>query len=484
MTTSDQKNIQEQLRSYGEFVGNYQAEEGPAHEPVGRKFLVPVFVAASVVAFLGFVFLPGSRTDQVSLDTPASSPTNSAALGAGDEETTSDQPPDHAGPDCGSGFLIKRINDLLPELDYLAQSSGEPCTIALVVTSAPDRDALLDALARMPATELRPYVTVTELPLFGEEPRSEVWALGRLLVSKAASPGGQLALLSGTLELTGECLTLVTSPSGGRTAIIWPLGTEWLKDSQEVRLSDGTLFALGDEVTGGGGGTSLAKFAETEPVIAEQLLRCERTIGAVATIHFDGGEPQSSTEGGAADMAIWIHPAATPQQVNAVAEFLNDHPSISEYAFLSQEEAMAEFDDMFQDSPDLLDAVAPEDLPARYRVILLPDVGDDVVASLLNTISNMDGVRDVVKGLSPTTDDWDALAQCESSGDWSAVSASGTFRGGLQFTIDSWESAGGVGDPADAPKDEQIERAQTLWEQRGSAPWPKCAEEIGLPPPL
>jgi peptidoglycan hydrolase-like protein with peptidoglycan-binding domain len=67
------------------------------------------------------------------------------------------------------------------------------------------------------------------------------------------------------------------------------------------------------------------------------------------------------------------------------------------------------------------------------------------------------------------------IAQCESGGDPSAVSADGTYRGKYQFDRETWSAMGGSGDPADAPEAEQDRIAAKLLAARGTAPWPNCA---------
>jgi hypothetical protein len=68
------------------------------------------------------------------------------------------------------------------------------------------------------------------------------------------------------------------------------------------------------------------------------------------------------------------------------------------------------------------------------------------------------------------------IAQCESGGDPTAVSADGTYRGKYQFTRSTWAAMGGSGDPAAAPEAEQDQRAAALLAQRGTAPWPVCGK--------
>ncbi len=68
----------------------------------------------------------------------------------------------------------------------------------------------------------------------------------------------------------------------------------------------------------------------------------------------------------------------------------------------------------------------------------------------------------------------DAIASCESGGDPTIVSADGTYRGKYQFSVSTWESVGGSGDPAAASEAEQDYRAALLYAAAGSSPWPVC----------
>ncbi|HSH22489.1 MAG TPA: transglycosylase family protein [Acidimicrobiales bacterium] len=67
-----------------------------------------------------------------------------------------------------------------------------------------------------------------------------------------------------------------------------------------------------------------------------------------------------------------------------------------------------------------------------------------------------------------------SVRNCESGGDYGAVSANGTYRGAYQFDRQTWVSVGGSGDPAAASADEQDQRAATLYAQRGKSAWPSC----------
>lgn len=78
----------------------------------------------------------------------------------------------------------------------------------------------------------------------------------------------------------------------------------------------------------------------------------------------------------------------------------------------------------------------------------------------------------------PSDEQWAALRKCESGGNYRIVSASGRYRGAYQFDYRTWESLGGVGDPAEALPAEQDARAKLLYFRRGIKPWPHCGRHL------
>ena len=78
----------------------------------------------------------------------------------------------------------------------------------------------------------------------------------------------------------------------------------------------------------------------------------------------------------------------------------------------------------------------------------------------------------------PTLDMWDRVAWCESRRTWDVDTGNGYF-GGLQFALGSWQWMGGTGNPADASKEEQIYRANLLWQAQGWNGWPGCKKYFG-----
>jgi resuscitation-promoting factor RpfC len=75
---------------------------------------------------------------------------------------------------------------------------------------------------------------------------------------------------------------------------------------------------------------------------------------------------------------------------------------------------------------------------------------------------------------------WDAIAQCESGGNWATNTDNGHY-GGLQFKPATWAANGGVGNPATAPRAEQIRVAENVLRTQGLKAWPKCGPRGGAP---
>ncbi|MFI0263357.1 transglycosylase family protein [Streptomyces sp. NPDC017056] len=76
---------------------------------------------------------------------------------------------------------------------------------------------------------------------------------------------------------------------------------------------------------------------------------------------------------------------------------------------------------------------------------------------------------------------WDAVAQCESGGNWSINTGNG-YYGGLQFTNSSWAAAGGTkyAPRADlASKSQQIAAAERLLAIQGPGAWTCAGGHLG-----
>jgi nucleoid-associated protein YgaU len=107
-------------------------------------------------------------------------------------------------------------------------------------------------------------------------------------------------------------------------------------------------------------------------------------------------------------------------------------------------------------------------------------------SSLLRRAVLTTGVTAVALGLAagPATaaapNDWDAVAQCESGGNWSINTGNG-YYGGLQFSQSTWAAFGGTAyaSRADlASKAQQIAVAERTLDAQGPGAWPTCGKAL------
>jgi hypothetical protein len=77
-----------------------------------------------------------------------------------------------------------------------------------------------------------------------------------------------------------------------------------------------------------------------------------------------------------------------------------------------------------------------------------------------------------------TDSQWDAIAQCESGGNWGTSTGNG-YSGGLQFTPSTWRAHGGQGSPQGASRAQQIAVAEKVLSTQGWGAWPSCSRKVG-----
>lgn len=84
-----------------------------------------------------------------------------------------------------------------------------------------------------------------------------------------------------------------------------------------------------------------------------------------------------------------------------------------------------------------------------------------------------------------TDAEWDAVARCESSGNW-AINTGNGYHGGLQFAPGTWSGHGG-GEFAPvanlATREEQIAIAEKVLATQGKGAWPVCGRGLSGPTP-
>jgi hypothetical protein len=130
---------------------------------------------------------------------------------------------------------------------------------------------------------------------------------------------------------------------------------------------------------------------------------------------------------------------------------------------------------------DAAGGAAPVDEPAQSGAVTSiaetlrpPRERDARIARLLDA----DAARPAPDGVSV----WDALAVCESGGNWGANTGNG-YVGGLQFLPQTWAAHGGsavASSPHLASREQQIAIAERVLDSQGWQAWPACSALLGL----
>ena len=131
-------------------------------------------------------------------------------------------------------------------------------------------------------------------------------------------------------------------------------------------------------------------------------------------------------------------------------------------------------------APALCAAVFAVPVPAAHADSA-PDVAGDAAAKLakqhLKKVERREArARQRQYASVPVPPQLEAIAQCESGGDPTAVSSNGMYYGKYQFSIETWAAMGGSGLPSQAPEAEQDMRAAMLYAQSGPGQWPVCGQ--------
>src|ERR1700751_1714687 len=84
-----------------------------------------------------------------------------------------------------------------------------------------------------------------------------------------------------------------------------------------------------------------------------------------------------------------------------------------------------------------------------------------------------------------TDEQWDAVAGCESGGNWGINTGNG-YHGGLQFSQGTWAAHGGgefATSANQATREQQIAFAERVLATQGRGPWPVCGRGLSAATP-
>ena len=101
-----------------------------------------------------------------------------------------------------------------------------------------------------------------------------------------------------------------------------------------------------------------------------------------------------------------------------------------------------------------------------------------LTGAFLVALLAMSGISGISGTAHADSVNWDAIAQCESGGNWAINTGNGHY-GGLQFSPATWTANGGAGNPAHATREEQIRVAENVLAKQGIGAWPSCGSKGG-----
>lgn len=94
------------------------------------------------------------------------------------------------------------------------------------------------------------------------------------------------------------------------------------------------------------------------------------------------------------EFIVWMNPDATQEQIDAVERTLDSSPGVARARYVTREETFVEFQQFYEESPEVLQAVGPEILPTSWRVV--PEIPEAaVVRQLGDEFQTLPGVRNV-----------------------------------------------------------------------------------------
>jgi cell division transport system permease protein len=98
---------------------------------------------------------------------------------------------------------------------------------------------------------------------------------------------------------------------------------------------------------------------------------------------------------GGIEFIVFLQPDVTQEQAEAVGRELEANPDVSSVKFVDKDQAYEEFRVLFRNSPELVDSVTPDILPASYRVV--PSNTDpNVIEAIGRQFERKAGVMSVV----------------------------------------------------------------------------------------
>lgn len=86
---------------------------------------------------------------------------------------------------------------------------------------------------------------------------------------------------------------------------------------------------------------------------------------------------------GGVEFIVFMNPEATQDQIDAVQRDLEDNPQVDKTTFFDKQQAYDEFQRLYPDTPELVGALTPADMPTSFRVV--PKQADSSLIEAIGT---------------------------------------------------------------------------------------------------
>ena len=98
---------------------------------------------------------------------------------------------------------------------------------------------------------------------------------------------------------------------------------------------------------------------------------------------------------GGIEFIVFMQPDAPQDQTDAVERQLEDSTQVERWEYFDQDKTFNEFQDLFQNTPQIVESVTPDILPPSFRVVPV-DKSAETIEGLREVFSSQPGVREVV----------------------------------------------------------------------------------------
>lgn len=94
------------------------------------------------------------------------------------------------------------------------------------------------------------------------------------------------------------------------------------------------------------------------------------------------------------EFIVWMNAEATQDDIDDTAGFLDDSLIVRDFSFVDKGATFIEFQEYYEDTPEILDLVEQEQLPTSFRVV--PEIADlTVIQALGDEIRALPGIKGV-----------------------------------------------------------------------------------------